>query len=858
MWEEDIMTKKVWDIPSFPGCNKWSDDGMLAVLTANSVQIFVPRFSRESFYLARWIQLEHLGESDAPFKKTKANGANESYTVSTGDDLIYWMTEVNRSEDRTFGRLDINSLYFLKALWGPPGLIMSMPSYLTTLLSDGSLLLLAMGGASHTNYLVSDMGRRSNAHLFSTTVVLNIAPLFDAWMETNGSIHHNQRRTEYKRKRAPDSDSDDEQQREHNVDVEEMHREPKKVITDIACYPHLLSYNNMAFGCRSDCMIIATGSSSGFINLWAITNKCERTILGAQEVNPLDASCVCSVLLTGTMSSEPERGNSEKLNSHLSISCLEFLTNSGDCESSSNGNLKTRLLCGCSEGFFMIFAVTSKNNLDSAPSSSSSSSSSGRSKSLCHDMPSLHMGQPIFVIRPFYLPIDTIVVTSVAQDTAYLRSGIQLVRVDFLTGTICPIEDIHSNVACSLKVIESRGYHTESEGDLLMTCSLDSDIKVWEQPNVTVQGGGSGGDITDSETNQNITEMEMEMAVTSGIVGKLQMNRSKGKRWPLEGADGDGTDSSDTDPGCGDAVLVPVDKKCLRSPLSDNYDLRFIQLFEGSRSGNDLPILDLTFDPLELLVASTSLVPSTISDSREVQMNKNLERAHCWIQLSLSPILNLKWILDLDNVIQVFRSFVYPSSSEKKSGEEFALNSNSRMLKDNEDEDEDQRDKDVYTGFYHEYDEVYFDKKSYCGLSFAWLKGFQEVTLDLARGDPRTASGILTIEQHEQNGTEISKKRIKKEEDDEVEDDTVPCRAGISDVAWRVKDLLYPDVDTLLHCSFDLAVEAAVQIASAMSSGSRQINVLASRPSGGTGTLDRTCQLFNVPIEGRSDSFALL
>jgi hypothetical protein len=839
MWEEDIMTKKVWDIPSFPGCNKWSEDGMLAVLTANSVQIFVPRFSRESFYLARWIQLEHLGESDAPCKKTKANGSNESYTVSTGDDLIYWMTEVNRSEDRTFGRLDINSLYFLKAFWGPPGLTMSMPSYLATLLSDGSLLLLAMGGASHTNYLVSDMGRRSNAHLFSTTVVLNIAPLFDAWMETNGSIHHNKRRAENKRKPAPDSDSDDAEERGHEVDVEEQHHEPKKVITDIACYPHLLSYNNMAFGCRADCMVIATGSSSGYINLWAITSKREREMLGAEEVNPLDASCVCSVVLTDIISSE--RRNSEKLNYHLSISCLEFLTSSADCKSSFDGNLKARLLCGCSGGFFMIFAVTSKKNPDSAPSSSSSSSS--KSKSLSHDMPSLHMGQPIFVIRPFYFPIDTIVVTSVAQDTAYLRSGIQLVRVDFLTGTISPIESIHANVTCSMKVIESRNYHTGSEGDLLMTCSLDSDIKIWEQPNVTVLAGGSGGDATDSETNQN-----METADTGNIVGKLQINRGKGKKRSLEGADGDGTDGSDTDPDSGDAVLVHVDKECLRSPLTDNYDLHFIQLFEGSKLGNELPILDLTFDPLELLMASTSLIPSTISDSREVQMNKNLERAHCWIQLTLSPILNLKWILDLENVVQVFRSFVYPSSSLKKSGEEFILNANSKVLKDNED----QSDKDEYTGFYHEYDEVYFDKKSYCGLSFAWLRGFQEVTLDLARGDPRTASGILTIEQHEQNGTEISKKRIKKEEDDEVEDDTVPCRAGISDVAWRVKDLLYPDVDALLHNSFDLAVEAAVQIASTMSSESHQINVSASNSSGGTGTSDRTFQLFNIPVEGQT------
>lgn len=833
------MTKKVWDIPSFPGCNKWSDDGMLAVLTANSVQIFVPRFSRESFYLARWIQLEHLGESDGPCKKTKAIHATESYTVSTGDDLIYWMTEVNRSEDRTFGRLDINSLYFLKALWGPAGLTMGMPSYLTTLLSDGSLLILAMGGASHTNYQLSDMGRRSNAHLFCTTVVLNIAPLFDAWMETHSFIHQSGN----KRKPAPDSDSDDGEEREHEVDSEVQHLRPKKVITDIACYPHLLSYNSVMFGCRRNCMILATGSSSGYINLWTITNESEIAVVSVDAAKPLDASCVCSVLLTDSLT--PERGSSEKLNSHLSISCLEFLTSSSDCESSSNGNLKTRLLCGCTEGFFMIFAVTSKNIPDGAPSSSSSNSRS-RSRTPCQDMPSLCMGQPIFVIRPFYFPIDTIVVPCVAQDTAYLRSGIQLVRVDFVTGTIFPVENIHANITCSMKPIESREYHTQSEGDLLMTCSLDSDIKIWEQPNVTVQAVGSSGGLTDSETNQNITATVM--TVTGDTLGLSHMNENSGKKRPVEEVN----DSGDADSDGKDLVLVAVDKQCFRSPLSENYDLRFIQLFDGSKPGSELPILDLTFDPLELLLASSSLIPSTISDSREVQMNKNLERAHCLIQLTLSPTLNLKWILDLQNVIQVFRSIVYPSCSVKKSGEELSLDLDSPTLRDNKDN---QCEEDDYRGYYHECEEHYFDKISYGGLSFAWLRSYQEVTLDLARGDPRTASGILTIEQLEQSGsTETFRKRMKKEEDDEVEDDSAPCRAGISDVAWRVKDLLYPDVESLLLGSFDHAVQAAIVIAGTMATDphQHQINLSASNPQSG-GTVDRLFQLFNIPTMGERE-----
>ena len=110
MWEEDVMRKTIWDIPNYHGCNKWSHDGMLAVLTANSIQVFTPTFRHNSFYLARWIHLEMLGENDGVPKKSKVYVApKESFTASTADDLIKWMSTVNSTDDRSFGKLDLNS-----------------------------------------------------------------------------------------------------------------------------------------------------------------------------------------------------------------------------------------------------------------------------------------------------------------------------------------------------------------------------------------------------------------------------------------------------------------------------------------------------------------------------------------------------------------------------------------------------------------------------------------------------------------------------------------------------------------------------------------------------------------------------
>ena len=870
------MVKKVWDIPNYSGCNKWSDDGMLAILTASSIQVLTPTFNRENFYNARWIHLEHVGENEGPGKKPKPASSKESYTVSTGDDLIHWMTEVNRCEDRTFGKLDVNSLYFIKAVWSPPGLVMCVPSYLSALLSDGSVLLLAMGGASQSNRQIYNNGRKSVSNLFSMTIAFDIGTLFDVWMEKNSAHVKGKSQTERRQKSksaANDSDSDSEEDNDDDSDSdknpddcsEEPQRDWKCMITEIASYPHLLSYRS-PLGNRSTCMLLATGSSSGYINIWAIQGEHEG--LPSVQGRDLRAECVCSALLA-----EPENSSSytaQQNSGHriLSVTCMEFMISSDKCSK----NFGARLLCGSYGGFFVIFNVTSDsvNSSKSKQTSSSSSSSSAKlnSNGNMRGLPSLNIAQPVLILRPFNTPIESIVISSNEQNTVYLRSAARLVRVDLSTGTISQLENIHSHILSTLASIETRPY--SEGGDLLATCSLDGDVKLWEQPSAVCN------DVTHSNNTLNKPQKD-----TNTVRNKSNDNNADESTVDVDTSflpySGNGNKG----------VLVILDENRVKPLNSQNHNLNFFQLLEMNKCYAGHPIMDLTFDPLQLILVVTCLIPSTISDSREVQMNKNLEKAHCGISFFLSPILSLRWVVDCDKIQKVIRCAIFPMTKNNKCGEFKSVkngivngrNSNgnknqnshySNNSKDendcineieNENEYENENENEYeneYENYYHSNSEQYYlNRSSFCGLPFAWLRSFNEVVADLAKGDPRTVPDVLTLEQLDKLGIVKEKKRVKgkkdKDDDDdgEAEDDSAPCRAGISDVAWRVKDLLYPNVDVLFHKSLHLVVDACVTISADLSSKDQgnDINVYDVNPVAG-GNSHR--QLLSVPTGGKS------
>jgi Transcription factor IIIC subunit delta N-term len=858
MWEEDIMVKKVWDIPNYSGCNKWSDDGMLAILTASSIQVLTPTFNREKFYHARWIHLEHIGENEGPGKKPKPASSKESYTVSTGDDLIHWMTEVNRCEDRTFGKLDVNSLYFIKAVWSPPGLVMCVPSYLSALLSDGSVLLLAMGGASQSNRQIYNNGRKSVSNLFSMTAVFDIGTLFDVWMEKNGAHVKGKSQTERRQKSKSavndsDSDSEEDNDDDSNSDKnpddcgEEPQRDWKCMITEIASYPHLLSYRS-PLGNRSTCMLLATGSSSGYINIWAIQGEHEG--VASVQGKVLRAECVCSALLA-----EPANSSSYTAQQHsghriLSVTCMEFMISSGKCSK----NFETRLLCGSYGGFFVIFNITSDSvkSSKSKQTSSSSSSSSARfhSNGNTRGLPSLNIAQPVQILRPFNTPIESIVISSNEQNTLYLRSAARLVRVDLSTGTISRLENIHSHILSTIASIETRSY--SEGGDLLATCSLDGDVKLWEQPSALCN------DATHSNNNLNKTQ---------------KGNNSNNDNYINNSADENIVDMDDSIlpyPGNGNkGVLVILDENRVKPLHAQNHDLKFFQLLEMNKCYAGHPMLDLTFDPLQLILVVTCLIPSTISDSREVQMNKNLEKAHCGISFFLSPILSPRWVVDCEKIEKVIRCAICPMTKYNRCGEFKSVkngivndrssngnkNKNSHNININENENGGEKENGNY--HYNNSEEYYLNRSSFCGLPFAWLRSFNEVIADLARGDPRTVPDVFTLEQLDRLGIVKEKKRVKgkkdKDDDDdgEAEDDSAPCRAGISDVAWRVKDLLYPNVDVLFHKSLHLVVDACVTISADLSSKDQgnDINVYDVNPVAG-GNSHR--QLLSVPTDGES------
>ena len=771
------MRKTIWDIPNYHGCNKWSHDGMLAVLTANSIQVFTPTFRHNSFYLARWIHLEMLGENDGVPKKSKVYVApKESFTASTADDLIKWMSTVNSTDDRSFGKLDINSLNFKKALWSPPGLGIFSSSYLSTLLSDGSLLLIVMGGSSRANHRLFTNDRRFNVHMFSSSIALDISSLFQEWLLHNGN---GAGLTGQTTKIDSDSDSADDSRGKSRKERFEPPSSPSNtcMINEIACYPNLLSYNGIQRG-RISCMILATGSSSGHINLWGV-----RSASGSL----LEASCVSSVLLTESSLNTASSSSSEFLREHSysqSISCIEFLTTANDFSNSSHGNFSTRLLCGTSEGFLVIFDISSVHkNIQNGEINSGNFDL----RYVEDDFPILSMGQPTHILRPFDSPIDSIIISRKERYSLYLRSGVKLVQTDNNFRHIFPVENIHSHIVTSISVLDNREYSMIGN-DILLTSSLDGDLKLWMEPS--------------------------DRSYPYVPYHNTNINKENNHNTQIDGTS-----------------IIELDKN-MKQSRDENCNLNFVQLFNvnDTLNNNNLSYVDITCDPLQLIFSITHLIPSSIIDSREVQMNKNLERSHCGVYFFLSPILDLKWITIPENVLQVIRSVIFNAPKTPHSNTSDCI-INSRNCDDggigrsnctnssgNEHgHDERKEEKEDFKSYYHNYCEEYSEVKGYSGVSFCWVKSVDEVVQHYVDSHMNTAEGSLTINERTELGIVDTNKRYqekgKTDDDDENEEvDGVAGKTGISDVAHKVKNLLYPDIEKLLDDSFEVATSAAYTI----------------------------------------------
>ena len=867
MWEEDIMKRTVWDIPNSHGCNRWSDDGMLSILTANSIQVFTPTFQHNSFYSTRWIQLELLGENEGLPKKSKTTSAipKEAFTASTGEDLIHWMTTVNSTEDRSFGKQDINGMFFKKAAWGPPGLGTFSCSFLTTLLSDGTVFILTMGQSSHTNHQISSNDRRFNAHMFSLGISLNLSILFQQWKNKEHSSKTNTTANNQTQMEI-DSDSEDENGNEiiHNNIPE--HFDKDSFITEIASYPYLLSYNSSenvrtySENERSYYSLLATGSSTGHINLWAIT------VIGSCY----DAVCVCSTLLIPSTLTTNQNGNGNEngndndncnfngngsdnvddlnynsetnfktkkdVRRNFAITCLEFFREENDCKNlfhENNENISIRLLCGTSEGFLIILNINSvTNNFDNRQNGENGGNiENGKNGKygFSDNIPHLQIGKNVKIIRLFDTPIDTITISNNHSNSGgmYVRSGIKIVYLNNNFDKISPVENIHSHVVTSITLLEKRpyneiirisGFHDVSNdvsGDVsvLMTSSLDGEIKLWGEPV--------------SHINGNSIEVDNNHVVTNNI------NR---------------TNSLIAENNSVNNNLIQIDNK-IKTKLALNHNLNYLQNIDTNKSSGVVSYVDTTCDPLQLVFLSTHLVPGSIVDSREVQMNKNLERTHCTVNFFLSPILPSNWISNEKNICDVFQSIIFPQSLLYLFYGDFSnvemidrihgkntkiMEKNSEIVIDGNSNDADRNEEE---------NEIFnFNIKSYCGLSFSFLKSLDEVVQNYSKINLNTAEGSMTINQKNDLGIIDTNKRYKEkgtekntekgtgkdknkndnnddnDENDNDNDDNTVTRTGISDLAHKIKNLLYPNIENLIFNSLDSAILATEIISKKLNS----------------------------------------
>jgi hypothetical protein len=549
MSREEMINKTVFDVPFRPDSNKWSEDGMIAILAGPSIQIYAQTFG-DLFYRARWIQLENARE----------NEGNDIPASSGGNELIEWMKAATETDINGPGKCTLDPV-FLKVLWTPAGLKIGSSSFLTALLSDGSVLLFAMTGASQNDHLISKDVRQYNVHLFSSSIAVDLSLRFTEWLQIYMIGL--------------------------NYDRIDQH-----VITEIAIYPNLLTFKNLQYG-ESNCILMATGSSHGLINLWILQDK----------VDGLSAHCISWVKLTSPLS---DSSNSvDSLEDSFSISSMQFVPAINKKNGNNMDSFSTCLVCGTSEGYFMTFDIDSMTADNVHGTTSTNSNFDDQNKNINEEkLPALSISDPKHSYRPFRLPIDTIIHVNknegkrnICDDAIdnhlkypafYLRSGINLIYLDLNTNKSQIVESCHVNVISSLCSIETREYtRGENGGELVLTCSLDGGILLCHQP--------LNSDSIDIHDTISISDNNVDEDIKKKKA-KFQAN-----------------------------ISTSHDRNIFDESVKINDDnvvnLSVIQLISLPRDNgiSELPsYIDMTLDPLQLVMSITQIVAGNTKDSRDV------------------------------------------------------------------------------------------------------------------------------------------------------------------------------------------------------------------------------------------------
>ena len=129
IWSEGIA-------PTLSCILSTNSDGMLAIASGNEVKVLTPTYSLDvNYYSGRWLRIANITPAT-----TEAPPVFIFFCVSITHAIIQLQVDSNHS--LIFALRETSSKISIRTfLWSPPAITFTLPSVLTLLLTDGTLLL---------------------------------------------------------------------------------------------------------------------------------------------------------------------------------------------------------------------------------------------------------------------------------------------------------------------------------------------------------------------------------------------------------------------------------------------------------------------------------------------------------------------------------------------------------------------------------------------------------------------------------------------------------------------------------------------------------------------------------------------
>jgi len=100
------------DYPSQVDCVSWSDDGILAVCSTSSIQIFLPTYDKKNIYEYKIIKFENTLVSSNAKKEV-----DQEMSSSSNDLISKWRNNLMKTN---FRQLYYNPIYPISISWSKP------------------------------------------------------------------------------------------------------------------------------------------------------------------------------------------------------------------------------------------------------------------------------------------------------------------------------------------------------------------------------------------------------------------------------------------------------------------------------------------------------------------------------------------------------------------------------------------------------------------------------------------------------------------------------------------------------------------------------------------------------------------